>query len=193
MGYGRYGKLADYVMDRMDESGKFEEFRYTFIDEGSEGVVYQITEDFSDVVRVMKISNQFNDYGDRMYLYDQEVLEVVNKLNVPYVVRMFDRGEFYVVNEYVDGISLEEESIECGVDEAWLEGVLDQLAELVSHLSTYGMRLYDLGPHNILVKEDMSWVVVDVGSVDRVTEIISKEDALIGVVYEYEEFLDEIS
>lgn len=157
----RYEDLAEYLMSTLELDGTFGGFEFEHLAEGSDSLVYLV----GDVV--LKISNGFEETGNREKLKDSEVLLVTNELEDIRVVRMVEYGEYYIVTEYINYWSLEDALVEGYVEDVEIEEVKRGLFELLSRIRDEGYVVGDFGIHNILYEDVDDWYLIDVGWFDR--------------------------
>lgn len=163
-----YVRFAEFLMEREHSSGVYEDddhrLSYEYIDSGDSADVYYFKVDGDEREYVLKLSkvDVFLDY--RLELADVEVLEELTSMCVCEVVRMFDYGRNYVVTEYVKGMSVDEALNRGVVGYEWLARLVDQLVLFVVRVAEdTGYVLGDLSAYNVFVRDDLSWVIVDVG------------------------------
>lgn len=163
-----YVRFAEFLMEREHSSGVYEDddhrISYEYIDSGDSADAYYFKVAGDEREYVLKLSkiDVFFDY--RLELADVEVLEELTSMGVSEVVRMFDYGRNYVVTEYVRGMSVDEALDRGVVGTEWLARLVDQLGLFVVRVAEdTGYILGDLSADNVFVRDDLSWVIVDVG------------------------------
>lgn len=166
---GYFNEFAEYVMKHGNSSDCFGEFYYEFVGGGDAGDVYRFRIGEDDFKYVLKVSVWDEYIEGYLTLDDVEMLTMARDGGDDRIVRMFDYGDHYVVNEYVDGIEVAE-AFSCGlVDGKWVRDLVFKLACMVDEYMEQGVWLLDLTPNNVMIRDDFSWVVVDVGSYEELS------------------------
>lgn len=150
-------------------SDRFGDFYYEFVGGGDAGDVYRfrIGEDYFKYVLKVSVWDEYIE--GYLTLDDVEILTMARDGGDDRIVRMLDYGDHYVVNEYVDGIEVAE-AFTCGlVDGKWVRDLVFKLACLVDEYMEQGVWLLDLTPNNVMIRDDFSWIVVDVGSYEELS------------------------
>lgn len=175
MSEGMYVRFSEFLMEREHSSGVYEDdshcISYEYIDSGDSADVYYFKVDGDEREYVLKLSKIDEFFGYRLELDDAEVLEELMSMGLSEVVQLFDYGRNYVVTEYVRGMSVAEALDRGVVGTEWLDRLVDQLVLFVVRVAEdTGYILGDLSVDNVFVRDDLSWVVVDVGHYEYMGE-----------------------
>ena len=93
-----------------------------------------------------------------------QTLKALDNPHVPQIYRLFERnGKLIVVEEHIDGQTLEELLIYQQVDETLAEKILLQMCECLSVLHKKNIIHRDLKPSNIMLKEKSFVKLIDFG------------------------------
>jgi len=93
-----------------------------------------------------------------------QTLKELNNPHVPQIYRLFERdGKLIIIEEHIDGQTLEEFLIYQQVDEALTEKILLQLCDALQVLHERNIIHRDLKPSNIMLTEKNSLKLIDFG------------------------------
>lgn len=164
-------EFANFLLDNLKDRGRFGEIEYEYVGEGDSARVYKFRKLGESVYRyVIKVSVLDDYIGDFLRLDDVDVLLISNELGDHRIVRMYDYGDHYIVSDFVDGVDVYEAVNSELVDRIWVDRMVAGLTNLVLEYREYGVLLGDLSGDNVLVRDDLSWVIVDVGSSSPVSD-----------------------
>lgn len=101
-------------------------------------------------------------------LSDTEMYKKLMKLNCTNVIRFFDTvaidGKFYVVEEYVNGITLENYIDTAGcLDEEHTKQIILQVCAGLKEIHKLGIIHRDINPNNIMIASDGTVKIIDFG------------------------------
>ena len=104
----------------------------------------------------------------------------VARLNHPNIVSVYDAGEaegrFYVVMEYVEGVSLHEQPPQTLAEAI---SITRQVCAALDHAHAHGIIHRDIKPENVLIAVDAKAMLMDFGMARSLTSRFSAE----GVIY----------
>ncbi len=125
---------------------------------------------------------------DEKFLERKEVLDrflhecvLLRELNHPGIVRAIDAGQweggYYLALEYVQGVSLRKWIQQTPISLPRALQIILQIAKAVCHLHTHGIIHRDLKPENLLLSEDGTVKLIDLGIAHRIDEEKDSDDA----------------
>ena len=139
-------------------------------------VVKQFHPNFSDPNLLKKAKDLFNQ--------EAETLEILGKHpNIPTLLAYFEEeDEFYIVQEYIDGHTLDRELIpNQPLSEQKVIDILSKILEILQFVHSHNVIHRDIKPQNIIRrKQDNELVLIDFGSVKRITIKPQKPSTYVG-------------
>ena len=126
------------------------------VGEGGAGIVYEVRRTSDGARLALKLLRGAADATD-MARFAREA-QLISKLDHPNVVRIVDvnvsaTGFFYLVVEFVEGLSLQQHRTRFG-EQRWALTVLRQMAEGLAAIHAQGIVHRDLKPANVLITQD---------------------------------------
>ena len=139
-------------------------------------VVKQLEPIFSELYLLTKSLDLFN--------REAETLEVLGKHpNIPSLFAYFEENnEFYIVQEYIAGNTLTHELLpNQPLSEQQVINILREVLEILEFVHKYNVIHRDIKPANIIRrKQDNKLVLIDFGSVKKVTKAGSSKGTIVG-------------
>ena len=139
-------------------------------------VVKQLQPDFSDLNLLEKAKDLF----DR----EAETLAMLGKhSHIPTLLAYFkENDEFYIVQEYIDGHTLEQELIpNRPLSEQEVIEIIREILEIIQFVHSYSVIHRDIKPSNLIRrKKDNNLVLIDFGSVKKITTTGLTKATIIG-------------
>ncbi len=139
-------------------------------------VVKQLQPIFSELYLLTKAKTLFK--------REAETLGILGKHpNIPRLFAYFEENsEFYIVQEYIAGHTLEEElKPNQPLSEQQVIDIVKQLLEILSFVHRYNVIHRDIKPTNIIRrKQNNKLVLIDFGSVKKVTKAKEKKGTIVG-------------
>ena len=157
-------------------------FGTTFLAEDKENptcpvcVVKQLQPTFSELYLLTKAKDLFN--------REAETLEILGKHpHIPTLFAYFEENnEFYIVQEYIAGATLEQELIpNHPLSEQQVINILKELLEILKFVHKHNVIHRDIKPNNIIRrKQDNKLVLIDFGSVKKISTTGSTKGTIVG-------------
>ena len=139
-------------------------------------VVKQLQPNFSELYLLTKSLDLFN--------REAETLEILGKHpNIPTLFAYFEENnEFYIVQEYISGHTLEKELIPGNpLSEQQAIDILIEILEILKFIHKYNVIHRDIKPTNLIRREqDNKLVLIDFGSVKKVTTVGTTKGTIVG-------------
>ncbi|MDJ0691916.1 MAG: protein kinase [Xenococcaceae cyanobacterium MO_188.B32] len=139
-------------------------------------VVKQLQPNFSELYLLTKSLDLFN--------REAETLEVLGKHpNIPTLFAYFEENhEFYIVQEYIAGHTLAKELIPGNpLSEQQAIDILIEILEILNFVHKYNVIHRDIKPANLIRrKQDNKLVLIDFGSVKKITTVGATKGTIVG-------------
>lgn len=140
---------------------------------GGFGITFKAKELITEKICVIKqfkpdsTSKEVWEIGLNLFNREAEKLGKLQHNQIPKLIDHFDQeGEYYLVQEYIEGHDLTEEITQGIKDEVYVNRILQDILEVLSFLHNNGLIHRDLKPSNIRRrKNDNKIVLIDFGSV----------------------------
>ena len=159
--------------------------RYTVLQllgRGATSVVYQAKDTLANEIVALKVIRQFTPGSDRALESFRRELAVARRLAHPNVIRIYDMGTdgriFYIVMEYIDGMTLAEQLAERGrMDIPQFFRFFHQFAEALRWIHQRNIVHRDVKPSNVMItrggvlKLTDFGIAKELGGVDSTTRI----------------------
>lgn len=169
-------------------------YLHEFVGIGGMGVVYRaqhITTEGIVAVKVLKPDLALQNSAMDKYFFEEAKKTV--GLNHPYIIKVTDAdmtadGTAFLVMEWLDGHTLEEEMRACGkMDLERVTILLEQICEAAAHAHSKGIIHRDLKPGNIMVvrdyKGDEAVKILDFGIAKALTSTMGTTSRVMGAPY----------
>ncbi|MFL0605496.1 protein kinase domain-containing protein [Cylindrospermopsis raciborskii] len=138
---------------------------------GAFGITFKAIELTTKQICVIKqfrpLSTETWEKGLELFNREAEKLSELQHNQIPRLVEYFNRdGEYYLIQEYIDGHDLTEEITKNIKEEKYVTRLLEDILEVLSFIHDRGLIHRDLKPSNIRRrKSDQKIVLIDFGSV----------------------------
>ncbi len=129
--------------------------------------VYKAVQEPLDRTVSLKILNPKMVAGDELLVRFEREAKICANLVHPNIVRLFDygrwRGEYFIVQEWVDGMSLKELSVRSNLTPDVALLIIKEVASGLAYAHLKGIVHRDIKPGNILIGKDGSIKITDFG------------------------------
>lgn len=143
-------------------AGKYRVLR--LLGRGGEGDVYLVRHLLTDDLRAVKISEG---YSEIQSLHELQMMKQISHPSLPHVIDVEESVQgICLVMEYISGKTLSEYVQEGDVTELFFYRTAEQLLDVLEYLHTchFPMLHLDVKPSNIIIREDGSLVLLDLGA-----------------------------
>jgi serine/threonine-protein kinase len=134
------------------------------------------------VVKHLQPASSDHEYlkvASRLFTSEAQILaQLGNHDRIPRLLAYFDQlGEFYLVEEFIDGRALEQELVQgYRLGEAQVIQILDDLLSILEYTHSHGVIHRDIKPDNIIRrKSDGKLVLIDFGAIKQIQNQIVQE------------------